>query len=348
MAVKWGVIGCGGIAYRRTIPEGIAASPEAELAAVMDVDSGLARKAGEEFSGKAYGSEDELLKDEEVEAVYVATPAYLHGEQVVKAAEAGKHVLCEKPMGLTLEDCANMIDACKKNNVRLGVGFMMRFHSYHRKAAEMIKAGMLGKITFVRGQLSCWYPDMEGAWRQDPARGGGGSLIDMGNHCIDVLEDILGSRVSEVSCFADTLVNNYPVEDTAIVMMKFENGALGVVDSCFSVPDASSKNRLELYGSGGSILAEGTLGQAPDGDMKAFLEEAGGYDAAQAREVSGGGREIKPEPVNTYRAEIEEMCRAIMEKREPGISGEDGLWSQKVMLACYESARTGKAVSLKE
>ncbi len=348
MAVKWGVIGCGGIAYRRTIPEGIMQAGNAELAAVMDVNEELARKAGDEFGAGAYTNEEDILGDADVEAVYIATPAHLHRNQVIKAAAAGKHVLCEKPMGLSVGDCRSMIDACGKNNVKLGVGFMMRFHSCHNKAREMIKAGKLGRMTFVRGQLSCWFPDMEGAWRQDPAKGGGGSLIDMGNHCIDVLEGILESRVSEVSCFAGTLVHKYPVEDTAIVMMKFENGVLGVVDSCFSVPDASSKNRLELYGSGGSVLAEGTLGQAPDGDMKAFLEESKGYDAAQAREVSADGEEIKPEPVNTYQAEIEEMSRAISEDREPAISGDDGLWSQKVMIACYESARTGKAVSLKE
>lgn len=347
MAVKWGVIGCGGIAYRRTIPEGIAPSPEAELAAVMDVNEKLARKAGEEFGGRVYTSEDDIMKDADVEAVYIATPAHLHRDQAVKAAEAGKHVLCEKPMAITVKDCESMIEACRKNNVRLGVGFMMRFHSYHRKASEMIQEGKLGRMTFVRGQLSCWYPDMEGAWRQDPAKGGGGSLVDMGNHSIDVLEGILRSKVAEVSCFAGTLVHKYPVEDTAIVSLKFENGVLGVVDSCFSVPDASSKNRLELYGSGGSILAEGTLGQAPDGDMRAFLEAAGGYDAGQVREISADGEEIKPEPVNTYRAEIEEMCRAITEGRDPEISGGDGLWSQKVMLACYESAKTGRAVPVK-
>jgi predicted dehydrogenase len=346
MAVKWGVIGCGGIAFRRTIPEGIMKAANSELAAVMDVNREMAEKAGAEFGAKVYTSEEDILRDKNVEAVYIATPAYLHKEQVIKAAEAGKHVLCEKPLALTLDDCESMISACRNNNVRLGVGFMMRFHSYHKKASEMIKAGLLGKMTFVRAQLSCWFPDMEGAWRQSEAKGGGGSLIDMGNHCIDVLEDIMESRVAEVSCFTGTVVHNYPVEDTAVTLLKFENGVLGVVDSCFSIPDASSKNRLELYGSGGSILAEGTIGQAPDGDMKAFLEESKGYDAGQSREVSDGGQVIKPEPVNTYQAEIEEMSTAVMEERETRISGEDGLWSQKVMLACYESAKTGRAVTL--
>ncbi len=346
MAVRWGVIGCGGIALRRTIPEGIMNAGNAELKAVMDVNAEIAKEAGDKFSAEVYTEEDALLEDKQVDAVYIATPVYLHPKQAVKAAEKGKHVFCEKPMAMTVEDCGKMIDACRENGVKLGIGFMMRFHAYHRKLRDMLKAGELGRVTLARAQLSCWYPDMEGAWRQSPELGGGGSLVDMGNHCIDALEYILDSRVAEVSCFAGTLVHKYPVEDTAVVMMKFANGAVGVVDSCFSIPDNSSKNRLEVYGSGGSVLAEGTLGQAPDGVMTAYLEGKKEYDARQARETAGGGQAINPEPVNTYRAEIEEFSGCILENTTPLISGDDGLWSQKVMLACYESAETGRSVRL--
>jgi len=342
MAVKWGVIGCGGIAARRTMPEGIIPAENAELAAVMDLNGDAAKQVGEKFSADVYTKEDDLLADKRVDAVYIATPAHLHAGQAVKSAEMGKHVLCEKPMALSVEDCGRMIESCAKNGVKLGVGFMMRFHAYHRKLRDMVREGNLGRITFARAQLSCWYPDMEGAWRQDPELGGGGSLMDMGNHCIDVLEYMLESRVTEVSCFAGTLVHGYPVEDTGVVMMKFENGAVGVVDSCFSIPDNSSRNRLEIYGSGGSVLAEGTIGQAPDGVMTAYLEDKKGYDAQQARETDGAGEKISPEPVNTYRAEIEEFSGCILGDKTPSISGEDGLWSQKVLLACYESAKTGR------
>jgi predicted dehydrogenase len=132
---------------------------------------------------------------------------------------------------------------------------MMRFHAHHLKAKEMVKDGLLGRIVLCRAQLSCWYPEIKGAWRQDMKLSGGGSLIDMGNHCIDLLEYILESRVKEVACFTDRLVQDYQVEDSATCILRFENGAQGIVDNFFNIPDNSSKNRLEIYGSKGSLLA---------------------------------------------------------------------------------------------
>ena len=350
MSVKWGVIGCGGIADRRTLPEGIMPATNAELAAVMDVNEDKVKEVSKKYGNvKSYLTEEELVNDKDVEAVYMATPVHLHSKQAALAARAGKHVLCEKSMALTIQECQEMIDVCKENKVKLGIGFMMRYHAYHVKAREMAEQGLLGRITFCRAQLSCWYPDMEGVWRQNTELGGGGSLIDMGSHCIDVLEIVIGSRVKEVSCFADTLAHHYQVEDTAVAILRFENGVEGVVDSCFSIPDASSKNRLEIYGTKGSILAEGTIGQAPDGKMLAYLEkETQGYDAQQERETESTStqEEIKPPIVNTYQAEIEDFSRCIEENLTPSVTGEDGLWSQKVVLACYESAKTGRSVKI--
>jgi predicted dehydrogenase len=347
MSLNWGVIGAGGIADRRTIPEGIIKAKNAKLVAVMDVDGGKAKEVAQKYGVKYYLKEEDLVKDEEVQVVYIATPAYLHSQQAILYAEAGKHILCEKPMALTLKECEEMIEACRKNRVKLGLGFMMRFHAYNRKAKEMVEKGLLGSIVFARAQLSCWYPPMEGAWRQDPKLGGGGSLMDMGNHNIDLLEFILNSKVKEVSCFTDNLAHKYPAEDSATVLVRFQNGAQGISDSFFNIPDASSKNILEVYGTKGSILARGTIGQAPGGEMTAYLEkEEKGYEAKQARAVTPVEEKIEPAPVNTYQAEIEHFSDCVEKDLEPAISGEDGLWSQKVILACYESARSGKVVKL--
>jgi predicted dehydrogenase len=129
-------------------------------------------------------------------------------------------------------------------------------------------------------------------------------------------------------------------------MLFFENGALGTVDTFFCIPDNSSKNVLELYGSRGSILAKETIGQAPAGQMAAFLEQdSEEYDAQQAR-TEAQGMIIAPEPVNTYQAETEEFSQAIIDEREPVISGELGLRSQKLLTACYESARSGKVIEV--
>jgi len=165
-------------------------------------------------------------------------------------------------------------------------------------------------------------------WRAGRKRaaetGGGGTLVDMAGHCIDLLEMFFGSVV-KVSCFINNNVHDYKSEDSAVAMLFFENGALGTVDTFFCIPDNSSKNILELYGSRGSILAKGTIGQAPAGEMVAFLEQdSKDYDAQQAR-TEGQGMIIAPEQGNTYQAEIEEFSQAIIDDREPFIGGELGL-----------------------
>ena len=343
--VRWGVLGSGGIARRRTIPEGIAGAASAELTAVFDIDAAVNADVAKQFGARACDGEAELLGGADVDAVYVATPANLHHGQALAAATAGRHVFCEKPLGLTADESRQMIDACNEAGVKLGVGFMMRFHAAHREALRLIREGKLGTLVLGRAQLSCWYPPIEGAWRQDPQAGGGGSLMDMGGHCIDLLEMFFGP-VRQACCRAGSLVHDYASEDAATALLEFESGAQGVVDAFFCVPDAASRNRLEIYGSRGSILAEGTIGQGPGGTMVAHLEEAGvEYDAGQARS-QGGGLIIAPPPVNTYEAEIEDFSRAILDDRPPASNAELGLRSALVLAACYESARTGRAVEV--
>lgn len=342
--IRWGVVGSGGIARRRTIPEGIIAARNAELTAVCDVNEQTNREVADQFHVKAVNSLPELLTLD-LDAVYIATPAYLHHDQVIQTAQADKHVLCEKPLGMTVKEAREMISICKKSKVKLGTAFLMRFQSQHQAALRMIKEDKLGKLVYGRAQLSCWYPPMPKAWRQNKAQGGGGSLIDMGGHCIDLLEMFFGD-IKRVSCFTNHLVHSYETEDNAAVLLEFENGATGTVDACFCIPDNSSKNVLEIYGSKGSILCKNTIGQGPAGEMVAFLEgESAGYDAQQARRQANG-LPINPQPMNTYQAEIEEFSQAILDHRPCLNSAEIGLESQKVICACYKSALTGRTVKL--
>lgn len=340
--VKWGVIGSGGIARRRTIPEGLAVARNGRLAAVYDVDAQANRAVAAEFGGSAADSIAALL-GQDVDAVYVASPAYAHHEHVLACARAGKHVLCEKPLGMTTAEAAEMVAAASAAGVLFGTALMMRFHSQHRAALRLISEGAIGRPVYARAQLSCWYPPIPGAWRQDPATGGGGSLIDMGGHSIDLLEMFLGP-VARVSCFTRNTVHAYPSEDSAVALLEFESGALATVDTFFCITDEGSRNALELHGSRGSILAEGTLGQAAQGRMTAILKDgASGYDAAQARD-SVGGIDISPEPVNMYRAEVESFGDAVLHGRAPEVGADAGVRSQFVLAACYESARTGRAI----
>jgi len=343
--IKWGIIGSGGIARRRTIPEGIIHADNAILSSVYDINPEVNAAVANEFNAKAVNSIEELIQSGN-DAIYVASPVNMHLDHVISCARGKKHVLCEKPLGMTTEETERMISICKSEGVLLGTSFMMRFLSQHQAALQIIREGKLGKPVYGRAQLSCWYPPIDGAWRQDPVTGGGGSLMDMGSHCIDLLGMFFG-KIKSVSCFINNSVHTYNSEDSAIVSILFENGAMGTVDTYFCIPDNSSKNILELYGSKGSILAKGTIGQGAAGEMTAYLEaDNSGYNAQQSRDI-GEGIQVNPAPVNTYRAEIEEFSCAILEKREPGNNVQLGLESQRILAACYESAKTGKIVDIK-
>jgi predicted dehydrogenase len=201
-----GVIGCGGIARRRTIP-GLLKAKNCRLVAVMDtVDpEGVAA----EFQvPRAYRREADLLADPNVQAVYIASPAYCHAKQIAMAAEAGKHILCEKPLTLTLEQAKQAAAVCRKHRVFLQEGYMMKFHGAHVKIKELIDANRLGKLVYLRAQLSCWYPKIEGAWRQDPKKGGGGALIDMATHLYDLIE-FFGGPIRRITALTGNLVQDY-------------------------------------------------------------------------------------------------------------------------------------------
>ena len=342
--VRWAVIGAGGIARRRMIPEGIVPSESAELVAVYSPNSG--QEVARQFGCLAVSDESELY-EHDWQALYVASPVDCHAKQVLRAAASGRHVLCEKPLSLNVDQARQMVTACDQAGVTLGCGFMMRMHAHHRQAAQFIQQGAIGRVTLARAQLSCWYPPIENAWRQDPGRGGGGVIVDLASHLIDLLEMILGQRVASVSCMTGRLVHDYSSEDTAMIMLAFEDGAIGTIDCSFSVPDNAVENRLEFYGSTGSILATGTIGQSPDGTMKIYNEPCGGrYDALQRRVQDSKWSTVDVQPTNLYRAQIENFGAAILSSNSPAVTGAQGLWIQRIIAACYESAEVGRHISL--
>jgi predicted dehydrogenase len=343
--IRWGVIGSGGIARRRTIPEGIIPAENARLISVYDINHEVNKSVADDFNIIANGSVEELLNSG-IDAVYIASPVNKHLEHITQCAKAGKHLLCEKPLGLTVKEAEMIVKTSQREGVLLGIGLMMRFLAQHQAALKLINDGSIGKPVFARAQLSCWYPPVKDAWRQNPATGGGGSLMDMGSHCIDLLEMFFG-RIERVSCFLNNNIHTYKSEDSAVVSLYFENGALGTIDTFFCIPDNSSKNILELYGSKGSIIAKGTIGQGTSGEMTAYLEEDNSdYDPSQVR-TKCDGLIINPVQVNTYQAEIEEFSQAILEKREPINNFRIGLVNQKILEACYKSASSGKVINIK-
>jgi len=346
MKVKWGVIGAAGIADRRTLP-GMMLAKNAELVAVMEVNMELAEKIRAKYNAKrAYDNVDDLLNDKEVEAVYIASPVIFHKEQAIKAAKAKKHILIEKPVALTSKEAEEVLEVCKNEGVLIAVGLMMRYHAYHQKMKEIIDSGKLGKIVSCRGQFTCWYPDIPGAWRQQKSTSGGGALMDMGVHAIDLIQYITGGKAKKVAGLIGTQTFNYEVEDSASVIFELDNGAYCYVDANFNIPDAAAKCRLEIYGTRGSMLAEGTLGQVEGGKLDVLLsDDTLGYDAQQDR-VDVSPMEIKVEFGNMYTKEIESFCNSILNGTKIEVPIEDAVQVQKVIEAAYESSETGKFVTL--
>ncbi len=346
MKIKWGVIGCGGIADRRTIP-GMLLADNAELVAVMDANGQLAQKVKEKYGVKyAFTEEKDLLALEEIDAVYIASPVFCHKPQALAAARAKKHILLEKPLALSSGDSIEIAEECQKQGVKLGAGLMMRYHSYHQAMKRLIAEGKLGQIVSMRAQLTCWYPEIPGNWRQDKARSGGGALMDMGIHCVDLLQYISGLQAREVAAFVGNQTFGYSADDSASVLLKMEGGALAYVDANFNIPDAAARCRLEIYGTRGSILAEGTISQVEGGKCEVVLsDDSLGYDAAQDR-VDVVPLELDVSFGNMYTKEIEAFGRAIEEDGEPLVSGCDAIRVQKIIEAAYRASEQKTTVSL--
>ncbi len=338
--IKWGVIGCGGIADRRTLP-GMMLADNAELVAVMDANFDAAKRCKEKYNAKyAFDNIDELLSLDEIEAVYIASPVFCHKEQAFAAAKAKKDILIEKPVGLTSAEAEEISAFCKSEGIKLGVGHMMRFHAYHEKMKEIVQSGKIGEIVSARAQLTCWYPEMENCWRQEMKLSGGGAMMDMGVHCVDLIRYITGLEVSEAAGICGNQIFKYNVEDAGAVVMRLSNGAVAYVDAAFNIPDAAAKCKIEFYGTKGSIFAQGTISQVEGGEIEVLCaDDSVGYDANQDRnEVVP--MDIEVEFGNMYTKEITYFSQAVAGEIDVPITAEDAIKSQKVIEAAYKSNTT--------
>ncbi len=319
--VNFGVIGAGGIARRKTIP-GLLQAGNCRLVAVMDPVQ-IEAIAAQFGVGRAYTRDTDLLADPEVEAVYIASPVHCHARQIRLAAAAGKHILCEKPLTLNPRQGRAAVAACRRRRVFLQEGYMMKFHGAHQRIKELIKAGRLGRLVYLRAQLSCWYPPLPGAWRQDPRLGGGGALIDMATHLYDLLEHFAGP-IRRLTALTGRLVHRYRSEDASTTLLEFRSGAHATVDCFFCSPDEASRTRLEIYGSQGALLAEGTIGQGSGGTLEGIfgLGDAP-YEAAQNKDTARRFQQIAFPAVNPYTAECEYFADCILCRRAPALNGPD-------------------------
>lgn len=335
--LRWGVLGAGGIADRRTLP-GMMLAQNAELIAVMEIDAGRAEELRAKYGARrAYTSDVELLDDPEIDAVYIASPVVLHARQACLAADRGKHILLEKPLAMTTDEAQGVVDYCADRGVLLAAGFMMRYGACVQAMKRAIEAGKIGRIVSCNAQFTCWYPDMPGAWRQQKKHSGGGALMDMGVHCIDLICYLTGCRVTQVAAMHATQTFHYEVEDSSTVLMRLESGALCTVQSNFNIPDDAAKWRLEFYGTQGRLLGDAVIGQVDGGSVDAmFLKEAGGYDARQDGD-RGASEVLDVTFGNLYAREIESFGKSVLEGKPVTVPAQDAVNVQRVIEAAYRA-----------
>jgi len=302
--VKWGLVGCGDISRKRVAPA-LRDLPNCDFAAVNRARFELAESFAKEFGArKWYESYDELIGDGDIEAVYIATPVDLHCDQTIAAAEAGKHVLCEKPMGMNTAECDRMLDACRSNGVTLGIAYYRHFYPVILRIREVIASGAIGKPVFVQVNAFEYFDPQPGDdrhWFVVPEKSGGGPMFDFGCHRIEVLLHIFGD-VTFTRGFIDTLVHEREVEDTGTAFFRFDGGpnaVLNVTHAAFEPQDT-----LDIFGTEGSIhvpvLNKGTM---------------------IVRNENSGRTEELPPHKNIHQPLVDDFTRAVLEGRAPAVDG---------------------------
>ena len=245
--IRVAVIGCGKIAQVRHLPE-YATNPNAQLVAYYDKNSQRAHEVAAQYGGKVYDSYFDLLKDPEIDAVSVCVENRSHAEMTTAALYAGKHVLCEKPMAVTLAECESMVAAAEFNNRHLMIGHNMRFDPVHRRAKELLEQGVIGDVITFRTGLGTSGPEgwsMEGNWFFDKKKAVMGALSDLGIHKIDLMQYLTGQTVIETTAKILTLNKHdredhlIGVDDNALCILRMNGGSAGTMAASWTVPVAS-------------------------------------------------------------------------------------------------------------
>ena len=346
--VRWGIIGCGGIARSRTIP-GMLLEETAQLISVMDLSMDVAKAVKEQFGAeKAYDKAEDVLKNDDIDAVYIATPVFTHSSLTKLAADYGKHVLCEKPLGMNAEDALSAVEYCREKGVLLSVDLMMRYGTHVNNMKEAVARGEIGQVVSGDTRFSCWVPNA--GWPTSKERAGGGPLMDMGIHLIDLVRYITGMNVTAVTAMNECISfpgPKYTVEDSSTVMMRMENGAQITVFTNFNIPDSAGKWTMNLFGTRGRLLGDKMIGQIDEGSLwELALQE--GVDAFFNEPVEGNkiGREVSAEFGNMYTKNIAAFDRAILIGSKDYIDPMECVWDQRVIDAAYQSSDEKRTIVL--
>ena len=343
--IGFGMIGCGVIAPFHA--KGIEETPDAELVAACDPNEEAAKKFSAEHNDIPYYVDlEEMLKREEVRAVCICTPSGMHSDQAVAAARAKKHVLCEKPLDITLPKIDRMIAACREEGVKFGGIFQRRTYPASIQVRDAVQGGLLGKM--VLGDIyQKFYRSPEyyrsGAWRGTWEMDGGGALMNQGVHGIDLLLWIMGD-VKSVIAKTDHFVRDIEVEDTAAAIVTFESGAFGVIEGATSC-NPGQVARFELHGDKGTIVLT-------DAGIERWAVSKGDKHLAEDAEVAPqegrahGVADPRAISVEGHIVLIRDFVDAVRNDREPMVAPQSARKPVELILAIYESAKTGREVTL--
>ena len=335
--LKWCVIGAGGIADRRAIPA-ILKEKSSTLVAIMERVPTLARELGEKYGVPYFTSVEDMLSSVDADAVYIGTPTAKHGDDLRAAIRHGVHAFVEKPLCVEPEEAESLLSEFRSAGLQLTVGYMMKYHNLHLKAKELIRDGRVGSVTLANARFSCWYPAPEGAWRQYEALSGGGALMDLGVHCIELLEYLLGDEITEVKAMIANRAFPYEVEDTGVIIYRTKGGTHGTIEASFAVPDAASESQVEIFGTGGYIKALGTMSQEESGRLLHLYAPQGEYNPEQGA-VSSEPVEYYAEGEDIYLRQIRDFVNTVLGNSLEYTYAAAAVRVQKIMALAYADAK---------
>jgi len=318
--LSWGLIGCGDIARKRVAPA-LRDLSCCKLVAISRRRADLVESFAREFGAqRCYADWRDLIRDEEVDAVYLATPVYLHVSQTITAAEAGKHVLCEKPMAMNVAECDQMIAACQANKVNLGVSYYRHFYPAITRIKSLLETGQIGHPVLAQIDAFEWFNPGDSdarAWLLKRNLAGGGPMFDFGCHRIEVLTNILG-RITKVTALTANALFEREVEDTAIASFQFEIGSCGVLTVTHATREP--RDSLKVFGSAGWI----NVPVLNEGRMYLRTEE-------------GDRWESHPPAENLHEPLIEDFVTAVLAGHTPAVDGEIGRKVASIEEAIYRA-----------
>jgi 1,5-anhydro-D-fructose reductase (1,5-anhydro-D-mannitol-forming) len=328
--LRWGLIGASTIAAEHMIDSFRANGGEVIAVMSANADRG-AKYARQHGIGYATTSLADLLASDEIDAVYISTTNDLHRDQVFAAAGAGKHVLCEKPLALTLADAGAMVAECRKQGVVMGTNHHLRNAATHRAMRSAVKQGRIGKPLFARVFHSVYLPAHLQGWRLDRPDAGGGVMLDITVHDADTLRFVLDDEpTSVIAMGSHGGMSRAGLEDGAMGVIRFASGLLAQFHDGFATKYATTG--FEVHGDSGSLIGRDCMTQAPKGDV--LLRTASGEET------------LKLDHENLYVRSIRLFQEAVHGRGAPSATGEDGIKSLSVALSAVRAARSGAETAI--